>query len=214
MTTDPAVFEAPFIYMLNSTLDAVAAPPNASAEDIKTQQLAVAMALGALNPSDAIDTLSAARAITAHHAAMECYRRAAKPDVTDKMLATLLARAASLSRLTAQTIQAIELRKAVARDAKGRAKAARQAATQTGSQDPVPSEARQPQPPSAGATTPRDPWALDPRDPLLNPRRTTPPNAHPTAVARTGAQHPMPSENGPSKPSATPGIRSAIPAAG
>jgi hypothetical protein len=180
MTTDPAVYEAPFSYMLNSTLDAVAAPPNASPEDVKTQQLAVAMALGALNPSDAIDTLSAARAITAHHAAMECYRRAAKPDVTDKMLATLLARAASLSRLTAQTIQAIERRKAAARGDKARSKAARQAATHTGSQDPMPSEARQPQPPAAGATTPRDPWALDPQDPLMNPRRTAAPGAQPT----------------------------------
>jgi hypothetical protein len=202
MTTDPAVFEAPFIYMLNSTLDAVATPPNASPEDVKTQQLAVAMSLGALDPSDAIDTLSAARAIAAHHAAMECYRRAAKPDVTDKMLATLLARAASLSRLTAQTIQAIGRRKEVARGVKARAKATGQASTQAGSQDPLPSEARQSQPVAAGAGAPRDPRALDPRDPLLSPRWMAP-----------GAQHPVSSENAPPKPSAAPGIRPATQAA-
>jgi hypothetical protein len=207
MTAEPAVFEAPFIYMLNSTLDAVAPPPNASAEDVKTQQLAVAMSLGALDPSDAIDTLSAARAIAAHHAAMECYRRAAKPDVTDKMLATLLARAASLSRLAAQTTQAIERRKAVARGVKVRAKAAGKAATQNGSQNPMPSEAGRPQPPATGAGAPRDAGALDP---LMNPHRTTLPGARPTTVPQNGAQHLMSSENAPPKPAANPGLHSAM----
>jgi hypothetical protein len=212
MTADPSAFEAPFIYMLNSTLDAVAVAPNASPDDVKTQQLAIAMALGALDPGDAIDTLSAARAITAHHAAMECYRRAAKPDVPDRMLTQLLARAASLSRLTTQTIQAIERRKAVARGVKARAKAAGQAATQAGSQNPMPSDTRQSPPPASGSAARPNPGALNPGNPLSSPRHPTPSASRPTAAPGNGAQHPMPSET--PNPASPPSIRSPIQAAG
>jgi hypothetical protein len=191
MTDQSILFESPFTYMLNSTLDAVPVPPNSTPEDVKTQQQAVALALGALDPRDAVETLSAARAIAAHHAAMECYRRAAKPDVSDKMLATLLARAASLSRLTAQTIQAIERRKAAARGLKARAAATKQAA---GGQDPMSSETMSRQ------TRQTTPTGADPRHHGQHDPRSTPPGPRSCVGPADGARDPMSSGNRPAGP--------------
>ena len=54
--------------------------------------------LAALQPRDAIEAALAARAVVAHHAAMECFRRAALAEVSDLLMGRLFAKAMALSQ--------------------------------------------------------------------------------------------------------------------
>jgi hypothetical protein len=187
MSEQPSVYDAPFTHMLNSTIDTLSTDPTRSPEEINTQQQAAAMALGALDPEDAVDTLSAARAVASHYAAMECFRRAARPGVSDEMASRLLARAASLSRLTAQTIQALEWRKAMARKSRARASVPDPVAAAAGAQHPMSSENRAAKPAAGQRTQPQ----------AFRERQPASPAPLPFAAPAAGAQYPVPSENRP-----------------
>src|ERR1700723_2090929 len=112
---DDALYGSPFNHMVASAIRSVPVDPDASPEDVSIQHEAVALALGALDPQDAYDTLTAATAVIAQQSAIACFRRAAMSGVSDQMACRLLTIATSLARLSAQTVISMERRKAVAR---------------------------------------------------------------------------------------------------
>ena len=73
---------AAFRFALNSILAALTLDPTRDVEDLKNEREAAAAMLGELKPLDAIQAAYAARAVIAHHASMECFRRAAMADAT------------------------------------------------------------------------------------------------------------------------------------
>jgi hypothetical protein len=104
-------------FMLDSTLAALTLDPKRDPEDLRNEREAAAAMLTALAPRDALQAALAARAVSAHHAAMECFRRGALPEVPDVVMTRLLASGAALSRLSLQMIKALEQRKAMVRPA-------------------------------------------------------------------------------------------------
>jgi hypothetical protein len=102
-------------FALNSVLASLTLDPARDIDELKAEREAAAAMLAALNPRDAIQAAFAARAVAAHHAAMECFRRAALEGVPDALMTRLFASGMSLSRLSMQLIKALEQRKAMAR---------------------------------------------------------------------------------------------------
>jgi hypothetical protein len=117
MTDKSSKFDIFLQHILASTLDALPVAPNLSPEDQQAQREAAAAQLAALQPQDAIAAMRAARAVAAHHAAMECFRRAALPEVSDVMAMRLQDTAAALSRLALEAVKMSAPRKARAGDA-------------------------------------------------------------------------------------------------
>jgi hypothetical protein len=89
----------PFLsFMLNAVLAALTLDPNRDVDDLKCEREAAAAMLAALQPRDAIEAALAARVVVAHHAAMECFRRAALAEVSDLLMGRLFAKAMALSQ--------------------------------------------------------------------------------------------------------------------
>ena len=95
-------------FALNSVLASLTLDPGRDVEALKTEREAAAAMLADLNPRDAIQAAFAARAVIMHHAAAECFRRAALPGAPDAMVNRLMATGAALSRQSAQLIQAMK----------------------------------------------------------------------------------------------------------
>jgi hypothetical protein len=102
-------------FALNGVLASLSVDSNRGVEDLKTEREAAAAMLADLNPRDAIQAACAARAVTMHHAAMECFRRAALPGMPDALARRLMATGATLSRQSEQLIQAIRAYKGESR---------------------------------------------------------------------------------------------------
>jgi hypothetical protein len=220
MTVQPDPMDNPtLLHMMNSTLDALPLNPKFEREDRQAQFEAASVALGTLGPRDGNEAMIVARAVSAHHAAMECFRRAALPDVSDVMMLRLYARAAALSRLSSQLIQALERRQAAttrpARPTGQPAAVGARPAAAAGTQHPLPSE-RQPAPPAmpherqpAPQPSPAMPHERQPA-PQPSPAPAVDPGRHHAASGPAvggdarpgpfspqvagGALHPMPSE--------------------
>jgi hypothetical protein len=169
-TQTSALTDITIRHVLRAVLDTLPVDPQRDPEDERAMREATAEAIAALAPRDATEALFAGRAVAAHHAAMECFRRAAQPDVSDDLGMRLLGRAAALSRLAMQTIAALEQRQATARSARSAAAAtaaptadARPAAAAVDSrrQHSMPSE----RPPASDQSPP------DPQDPQRDPQR-------------------------------------------
>jgi hypothetical protein len=81
--TIPDIDPATLANMLHATVAALPVAPDASAEDLDAQRQAALLAVTALCPRDPVEAMLAARIVSAHHAAMECFRRAARHDIDD-----------------------------------------------------------------------------------------------------------------------------------
>ena len=102
---------AAFRFALNSILAALTLDPTRDVEDLKNEREAAAAMLGELKPLDAIQAAYAARAVIAHHASMECFRRAAMADATDAVRSRMFACGMALCRQSSQMTKALEQRK-------------------------------------------------------------------------------------------------------
>ena len=71
---------------------------------------AVAGGLRGIEPEDEFEGMLAAQAMAAHHAAMECYRRAARSSQTPNLNTRLLGTAAMLSRTMGGALHKLEQR--------------------------------------------------------------------------------------------------------
>lgn len=162
-------------FALNSVLASLTLEPDRDVEDLKSEREAAAAMLADLNPRDAIQAAFAARAVTMHHAAMACFRRAALPDAPDVMVNRLMARGAALSRQSGQLIQAIKACKGESRPARAIDPAAlARAATQTAQAarpqpaEPVPQTAGEAKNPMSREKPPSQPGLIPTPDRLLN----------------------------------------------
>lgn len=107
--TIPDIDPATLANMLHATVAALPVAPDASAEDLDAQRQAALLAVTALCPRDPVEAMLAARIVSAHHAAMECFRRAARHDIDDNSALRLQGKAVSLANLAMRTLR--ELRK-------------------------------------------------------------------------------------------------------
>jgi hypothetical protein len=107
--TIPELDPATLADMLRSTVAARPVDPDASPEDLDAQRQAALLAVTALCPRDPMEAMLAARIVSAHHAAMECFRRAARHDIDDNAELRLQGKAISLANLALRTLR--ELRK-------------------------------------------------------------------------------------------------------
>ena len=69
---DPAILAD----MLRATIAALPVDPDASPEATDAHRQAALIAVTSLRPRDAMEAMLAVRIVSAHHAAMECFRRA------------------------------------------------------------------------------------------------------------------------------------------
>ncbi len=107
--TIPELDPATFADMLRATVAALPIDPDASSENQDAQREAALLAVMALCPRDPMEAMLAARIVSAHHAAMECFRRAARHDIDDNAALRLQGKAISLANLALRTLR--ELRK-------------------------------------------------------------------------------------------------------
>jgi hypothetical protein len=173
-------------FALNSVLASLTIDPQRDVEDLKSEREAAAAMLTQLNPRDAIQAALAARAVTAHHASMECFRRAARLEGTDVMFRQLMATGSALSRQSEQLIKTLEQRQGIVRTGKpaNPLDAAFAAAASMVKPQPVaPAGSASPAPAAGGATA--SPPAPVAQDPIHQTRAATgtPPHA--------GVQKPM-----------------------
>ncbi|MBV9248827.1 MAG: hypothetical protein JO227_06220 [Acetobacteraceae bacterium] len=85
--------------MLRTTLDAIPISPDVTAAEKATQFEAALKDIEHLAPADPTQARLAARIVSAHYAAQECLRRAARPDLPDSVMMRLQGKAAALDRM-------------------------------------------------------------------------------------------------------------------
>jgi hypothetical protein len=137
----PSLNDSTILRILSATLDTLPVDPNP--EVARAQREAATAALAALRPRDAVEAMFAAQAVAAHYAAMECFGRAAQPEVSDQVGMRLLGTAVALSRLAADQVRALERRQATTRGAAQDAQP-EVAATRPTSRRNLPSQGRRP----------------------------------------------------------------------
>jgi hypothetical protein len=94
--SDPLL--AAFISMLIDTLAAMVPGGNDDADTKEARRNVARLLFEAFEPRDAIEAMAAARAVAAHHAAMDSFTRAAQPDVSDEKVIRLRANALAAGR--------------------------------------------------------------------------------------------------------------------
>lgn len=103
-STQPDQLDADTIgAMVRSTLASLPLDPDAPEEDTAADLNAAVCALRSLRPRDPAEAMLAARIVSAHHAAMECFRRAAQPGISDITALRLHNKAISLANLAMRT---------------------------------------------------------------------------------------------------------------
>ncbi len=160
--TLPDLDPATIADMLRATVAALPLDPDASPEELDTQRQAALLAVMALSPRDPMEAMLAVRIVSAHHAAMECFRRAARHDIDDNAALRLHGKAISLANLAMRTLR--ELRKCQAAPAAWPAAELPQAAAEPpqAAEPPAekePSAAKPPLPHPASAAPPIQTYA-------------------------------------------------------
>ena len=85
--------------LLRSTLAALPHAPDAAPEDIAAQREAARIAVLSLRPRNATEADLAGRIVAAHHTSMDCFRRAALPDLPEQKISRMIRDAIALSRM-------------------------------------------------------------------------------------------------------------------
>jgi hypothetical protein len=186
----------PFLsFMLNAVLAALTMDPNRDVEDLKCEREAAAAMLTALQPRDAIEAALAARAVVAHHAAMECFRRAALAEASELSVGRLFAKAMALSQMSMQMMRMIDARKRAAPGAWPSASANPLEAGLAGA------------PPRPRAPSPKDPMSSEPRpatQAAATPGNPAPGRTAPASRVPQNPTHPAAPGVDPAKPVAAP----------
>jgi hypothetical protein len=217
----PALDPNTLAEMTRTALNALSHAPLASAEAKLQRCQAVIAAIGALQPRDPIEAHLAARALTAHYAAMEHFRCAAQPDLPPGLQLRFAARAIQLCRLMDSTTDTLARRQcqpalpatlSVARvgaAASAGATPAQPAAEPPSQPAPPPPMADAPLPPAAGVAS-LQPAAGAALPPAAGP--SLPPVAGPSLPPMAGTS-PPPAAGAASAPPAagaqTPPVRAA-----
>jgi hypothetical protein len=102
-------------HMAASVLAGLPKDPHGTPEDHQIQRDAALAALATLAPNDPVETLMGARIVASHHYAMDCFRRAAQPEVPDTLSLKLQTKALALSRLSWDMQRALEARQGMVR---------------------------------------------------------------------------------------------------
>jgi hypothetical protein len=157
--TESILEAAAFEFSLTSVLASLTLDPARSVEDLKTERQAATAMLAALHPTDAVQAALAARAVAMHHAAMECLRRVAQPEVPSVLASKLLATSMALSRMSDQMIRALAQRQAGTGPGRraGPSRPAETVQPATGAANPMAGK-----PPAAGAAARAAGMAKDP----------------------------------------------------
>jgi hypothetical protein len=118
MSTQPPSIDMPSVAdMLTSVFATLPGEPQRNADEVTHAQQAAAATLVALMPADALEAEMAVRIVAAHFAAMDCFRRAALPEVPDAMAIRLRGNAMGLSRMAERMTAALERRQGTDRAA-------------------------------------------------------------------------------------------------
>ena len=107
MPTNPLF--ATFIAMLIDTL--IAMVPGSDDDTKETRRGIARLMFEAYQPHDAIEAMAAARAVAAHHAAMDNFRRAAQPGVSDAVVVRLRSGALAAGRSVEAVLRARDRRR-------------------------------------------------------------------------------------------------------
>jgi hypothetical protein len=94
--------------LIISTLGSLSANARQTEEDRQAMQAAALEALAELTPSNAAEAMLAAQVVSTHHAAMDCYQKAAAPDLSNAMVVRILGRALALSRMSLRMMGMLE----------------------------------------------------------------------------------------------------------
>jgi hypothetical protein len=94
-------------YTRNSVRAALNQDPARHSEDRAAEEHAALAMLDELGPQTATEAALASRAVIAHHASAECFRRAVQPDITPALQSRLISNAMALSRLSSQLTKAL-----------------------------------------------------------------------------------------------------------
>jgi hypothetical protein len=100
---------ATFIAMLIDTL--IAMVPGSDDDTKETRRGIARLMFEAYQPQDAIEAMAAARAVAAHHAAMDNFRRAAQPGVSDAVVVRLRSGALAAGRSVEAVLRARDRRR-------------------------------------------------------------------------------------------------------
>ncbi len=95
--------------MIASTLAALPHAADASPAEVESLREAARAALLSLRPRDPIEAGLAAQAIAAHHAAMACFRAAARPETPDAIVLRCQGRAVAFSHLFASALRRLQV---------------------------------------------------------------------------------------------------------
>jgi hypothetical protein len=98
-----------FIAMLIGTLTAMV--PGSDDDTVETRRGIAQLMFDTYQPRDAIEAMAAARAVAAHHAAMDNYTRAARPGVSDATADRLRATALAAGRSVEAMLRARDKRR-------------------------------------------------------------------------------------------------------
>ena len=94
-------------YTRNSVRAALNQDPARPSEDRAAEEHAALAMLDELGPQTATEAALASRAVIAHHASAECFRRAVQPEITPALQSRLISKAMALSRLSSQLTKAL-----------------------------------------------------------------------------------------------------------
>jgi hypothetical protein len=100
-----AVLGPIILTIVQQALDALPILPGASEDQKKLRRDAARMMIGMLCPLDPEQTATAVQIVTLHFMAMECFRRAAQPDLPDRQMLQLLGKANALLRQHIRTLR-------------------------------------------------------------------------------------------------------------
>jgi hypothetical protein len=171
MTTNAFALSFPAARCLvTSTLDSLSVSPLRTEADREVRHQAALEALAVLQPRNAAEAMLAAQAVSAHHASMDCFHRAAAPGVPDNLAMRILGRALALSRMALQMNRALTSSKAAPAE--------------------VPQPVFETDPASAASAPFAEPPAQSEQPDIAPPDRAAPATAEPALAPSTRAAQP------------------------
>ena len=105
--------------MLAAALESLQVSPNEDPAHLHIRESAACTALQSLRARDPVELMFAAHAVAAHHATMECFRRAMRATDNADAASRMHRSAALLSRMMADTVKGLEARQARAPGSRG-----------------------------------------------------------------------------------------------
>ena len=182
-------------FMLNAVLASLTIDSERDVADLMLERQAAAAMLAAFQVRNAIEAGLAAQAVTAFHAAMACFRRAALMDASQTETGRVFATARALSRTSLQMIRAIDSRRPAVRLAR-RAGPQNPFAAVMGQFNPDAKHAPGPQSGDSGPAAPPSPTvATAPLNPTQSDATVVPPCGRPVPPVIAGLDLTQPEQS-------------------